>query len=333
MDIQEVNIKQGGISAEFGRAAGMVTNAITKSGSNTITGSVRFVFEPSSFQAAPKDWHASTIVTPYDQSAPAIGVGGPLIKDRLFWYVSGNLPYSRTSGRVGNLGAVPNARTTSREFFGKITANPFKAHLFSLSVRNNDYTSKNSGIGVNDALIVATSTEKGPTGSSSAPGSGRSASRPSSRPVTTTSRRTTAACPSPTSATGRPSTWTTSRPWATSGPRPATSTPRRPSAASTSAARPEFNTSEFLPRRDQARPRANTSISRANPTSSSSVSPTTTAASGSGARPTAGARSRPRPTTASPPSGAGITPISRPRTPAAGPTRSSSRTTSPSPTA
>ncbi len=159
MDIQEVNIKRGGISAEFGRAAGMVTNAITKSGSNTITGSVRFVFEPSSFQAAPKDWHASTIVTPYDQSAPAIGVGGPLIKDRLFWYVSGNLPYSRTSGRINNLGAVPNARTTSREFFGKITANPFKAHLFSLSVRNNDYTSSNGGVGVNDAPSVAVNGE------------------------------------------------------------------------------------------------------------------------------------------------------------------------------
>ncbi|NTU51597.1 MAG: TonB-dependent receptor, partial [Candidatus Aminicenantes bacterium] len=159
MDIQEVNIKRGGISAEFGRAAGMVTNAITKSGSNMIAGSVRFVFEPSSFQAAPKDWHASTIVTPYDQSAPAIGVGGPLIKDRLFWYVSGNLPYSRTSGRVNNLGAVPNARTTSREFFGKVTANPFKAHLFSLSVRNNDYTSTNGGVGVNDAPSVAVNGE------------------------------------------------------------------------------------------------------------------------------------------------------------------------------
>jgi hypothetical protein len=159
MDIQEVNIKRGGISAEFGRAAGMVTNAITKSGSNTITGSVRFVFEPSSFQSAPKDWHASTIVTPYDQSAPAIGVGGPLIKDRLFWYVSGNLPYSRTSGRINNLGAVPNARTTSREFFGKITANPFKAHLFSLSVRNNDYGSTNGGVGVNDAPSVAVNGE------------------------------------------------------------------------------------------------------------------------------------------------------------------------------
>jgi hypothetical protein len=155
MDIQEVNIKRGGISAEFGRAAGMVTNAITKSGSNHVTGSIRFVFEPSTFMAGPKDWHATKIVTPYDQNAPAIGMGGPFVKDKLFWYVSANLPYSRTSGRINLLGAVPNAKTTEREFFGKISANPFKAHLFSLSVRNHDYTSHNAGIGSSDAPTVA----------------------------------------------------------------------------------------------------------------------------------------------------------------------------------
>lgn len=152
MDIQEVNIKKGGISAEFGRAAGMVTNAITKSGSNRVTGSLRFVFEPSTFTAGPK---VPTIVTPYEQYAPAVGIGGPFIKDRLFWYASANLPYSKTTGRINNLGAVPDSKTTSREFFAKISANPFKAHLMSLSVRNNDYSYKGAGIGVNDAPSVA----------------------------------------------------------------------------------------------------------------------------------------------------------------------------------
>ncbi|MEN6312021.1 MAG: TonB-dependent receptor [Acidobacteriota bacterium] len=152
MDIQEVNIKRGGISAEFGRAAGMVTNAITKSGSNQLAGSFRFVYEPASFTAGFRD---PTIITKYNQNAPALGVGGPIVKDKLFWYVSGNLPYSKTTGRVNNLGDVPDAKSTSSEFFGKLSANPFKAHLFSLSFRNNSYKDKNSGIGVNDAPSVA----------------------------------------------------------------------------------------------------------------------------------------------------------------------------------
>lgn len=152
MDIQEVNIKRGGISAEFGRAAGMVTNAITRSGSNQITGNLRFVFEPSDFT-----WksHDPNLVTNYDQYVPSIGLGGPIIKDKLWWYVSGNLPYSRTTGRINNLGPVPDTKSTSNELFAKITANPWRAHLFSVSFRNNDYTDKNAGIGVNDYPTVA----------------------------------------------------------------------------------------------------------------------------------------------------------------------------------
>ncbi|MEN6560496.1 MAG: TonB-dependent receptor [Acidobacteriota bacterium] len=152
MDVQEVNIKRGGISAEFGRAAGMVTNAITKSGSNSFAGSLRFIFEPSGFTWGSKD---PTLVTKYNQSSPSFGLGGPIIKDRVFFYASGNLPYSKTTGRINNIGAVPDAKSTSSEFFGKITANPFKAHLLSVSFRNNDYTDKNAGIGVNDAPSAA----------------------------------------------------------------------------------------------------------------------------------------------------------------------------------
>lgn len=152
LDIQEVNIKRGAISAEFGRAAGMVTNAITKSGSNTLAGSARFVFEPSGLTSGFRD---PTIVTKYNRSNPALGLGGPILKDRLFWYVSANLPYSKTTGRVNNLGSVPDAKSTSGEFFGKLSANPHRAHLLSLSFRNNDYTNRNSGVGVNDHPDVA----------------------------------------------------------------------------------------------------------------------------------------------------------------------------------
>jgi hypothetical protein len=152
MDIQEVNIKRGGISAEFGRSAGMVTNAITRSGSNQISGSLRFVFEPSEFTWKSKD---PNLVTKYDRYVPSAGLGGPIIKDKLWWYISGNLPYSRTTGRINNLGPVPDAKNTNNEFFIKLTGNPWRAHLFSLSFRNNNYKNHNAGIGVNDHPSVA----------------------------------------------------------------------------------------------------------------------------------------------------------------------------------
>ena len=51
LDIDEFNVKRGAISAEFGRAAGIVTNAVSKSGTNTFAGSARIQYQPKSFMS------------------------------------------------------------------------------------------------------------------------------------------------------------------------------------------------------------------------------------------------------------------------------------------
>lgn len=147
LDIAEVSIKRGAISAEFGRAAGMVTNAITKSGTNQFSGSFRLVAEPASFTAQSRD---ASIVTKYNRYNPALSLGGPIVKDKLWFYASGNLPRSTTTGRINNLGSVPDAKSVENEFFFKLSANPFPNHLFTASIRNNDFKDENAGVGVND---------------------------------------------------------------------------------------------------------------------------------------------------------------------------------------
>jgi hypothetical protein len=147
LDIAEVNIKRGAISAEFGRAAGMVTNAITKSGTNTFSGSFRLVGEPSGFTWKSKD---PSIVTKYNRYNPALSFGGPIFKDKLWFYTSANLPRSTTTGRINNLGSVPDAKSNENELFFKLSANPFPNHLITASIRNNDYKDENAGVGVND---------------------------------------------------------------------------------------------------------------------------------------------------------------------------------------
>ena len=156
MDIQEVNIKRGGISAEFGRAAGMVANAITKTGSNTLSGTARLVLEPAAFTGKFRD---PNIITKYNSYVPALSLGGPVLKDRLWWYVSGYMPYSSTTGRVNNLGAVPNTTSSTSEIFGKVSAAPLPAHLVTLSLRYRDVSSKKAGVGVNDHPNTATDSE------------------------------------------------------------------------------------------------------------------------------------------------------------------------------
>ena len=156
LDIAEVNIKRGAISAEFGRAAGMVTNAITRSGTNMFTGSMRFVYEPSGFTWKSKD---PSIVTKYNSSNPAFSVGGPIIKDKVWFYTSANIPRTTTTGRINNLGAVPDAKSESNELFFKLSANPHPNHLIVASFRNNNYSAKNAGVGVNDHPDVSVTGE------------------------------------------------------------------------------------------------------------------------------------------------------------------------------
>ena len=110
LDIAEVNIKRGGISAEFGRTAGTVVNAVSRSGTNRFPGVGRV------------DWLSKHLVGGYKLPAdllgagvrpgvfrdallttemtPALGIGGPIIRDRMFFYASAR--YSRAN-EMGSL--------------------------------------------------------------------------------------------------------------------------------------------------------------------------------------------------------------------------------------
>ncbi len=96
--VQEFQVNTSNYSAEYGRAAGGVINTITKSGSNKLRGELFFYdrdnglggasnpytqlynFDPNTGlnikNVKPKDWRKQW----------GFGVGGALIKDRLFWF-------------------------------------------------------------------------------------------------------------------------------------------------------------------------------------------------------------------------------------------------------
>ena len=97
--IQEFQVNTSNYSVEYGRSAGGVVNAVTKSGTNAIHGEAYFFDRdaewgaknpftthavqvssaPITFQSQvfkPKDWRKQT----------GIGIGGPIIKDKLFFF-------------------------------------------------------------------------------------------------------------------------------------------------------------------------------------------------------------------------------------------------------
>ena len=122
LDIADVNVKTGAISAEFGRTTGAVVNAVTKSGTNEFHGSVRVEGRPASFESDNK-FAVSRDVDTYNAAG---SLGFPIVKDTLFGYVSARYANTKTSGQSATVAGVtttqPDTTTKTGDYFAKLTA-------------------------------------------------------------------------------------------------------------------------------------------------------------------------------------------------------------------
>jgi hypothetical protein len=155
-DIVEFNVKRGAITAEFGRAAGFVTNAVTRSGTNQFHGGVLFQANPKGLVSDSKDPNLSNTRDTY---VTALAAGGPVVTDRLFWYASGRFERTTDTDRVNRLGAVPDREISVNEGFGKMTWAPVQTHFFNVSYRHRPLEDQFASVGVFDSPDVATNTE------------------------------------------------------------------------------------------------------------------------------------------------------------------------------
>ena len=81
--IAEFQVVQNRFDASVGRSAGMVVNAITKSGTNDFTGTVGGYFRNDRFNS--EDFVANRVL-PYSNQQLSSTVGGPIIRDRLHFF-------------------------------------------------------------------------------------------------------------------------------------------------------------------------------------------------------------------------------------------------------
>ena len=154
-DIQEFSVKRGAITAEFGRASGFVTNAVTRSGSNSLSGGARLEVIPSAWiKDSDKRIRSTT-----SRLVPSVALGGPIRHDQIFFYGSAQASMIDTTERSNNLGPVPDREQRTYDYFGKITAAPASQHFLSASYRSRPNTDEFAGVGANDSAAVATNTE------------------------------------------------------------------------------------------------------------------------------------------------------------------------------
>ncbi len=107
---QTLEVKTGGVSAEFGRFTGGFVNATTKSGSNEFHGGVTFNWEPDGLRAKSLNTYTTDNDSRFNERKEFIAqLSGPIIKDHLFFYGIYN-SRNIVSG-VGSTGAVSATAT------------------------------------------------------------------------------------------------------------------------------------------------------------------------------------------------------------------------------
>src|SRR5437667_1914016 len=84
--VKEFQVVASGANAEFGRTAGGVVNVITKSGTNEIDGSL---FEFQRLKALSSSTSDGKPLEGFHREQFGGTAGGPIIKDKLFWFGSG----------------------------------------------------------------------------------------------------------------------------------------------------------------------------------------------------------------------------------------------------
>ena len=116
--IAEVEVLTNRYDAEYGRVTGAVVNAVTKSGTNQYRGSAYYYLRDDAMNT--KDFITGA-VTPLHQPQDGFTLGGPIMRDRAFFF--GSYEYQRA--------AITNRPSTGIALFDVNVAAPQTRHLVS----------------------------------------------------------------------------------------------------------------------------------------------------------------------------------------------------------
>jgi outer membrane receptor for ferrienterochelin and colicin len=153
--IQETTVFTGGaISAEFGRFTGGVVNAITKSGGNAFSGSLRdsvtndkWTHKSASPYRVDSTGHAVpiTLADPRDKvnSVYEGTLGGRIVRDRLWFFAAGRDQKNDSQRTFARSAQTYSREIKNRRFEGKLTGQVASAHSLIFSYLNNETKSTN----------------------------------------------------------------------------------------------------------------------------------------------------------------------------------------------
>lgn len=155
--IEEIQIISDSFSPEYGSAFGGIINMVTKSGSNDYRGEFSLVFKDMHLQSARKD-QLSVVSEPdyFSNYNWFFNFGGPLIKDKLWFFLSDNFyaDTEQTKAVAVDYLPVPGGKKSlySNNFFIKLSYALTNSHNFSLTSITNKSFGQKGGTGIPDLI-------------------------------------------------------------------------------------------------------------------------------------------------------------------------------------
>ena len=151
--VQEFQIATSRFGADLGRSASSVINVVTRSGTNLTQGSAALFARDDGWQASSATLDNPDDAPPFDRQQWSGAVGGPVRRDRLFWFASGELRQQDGAVLVGT--RVPATRSITRSF----APAPLRDGLWSLRLdsggASNRFTARYAGEWATDTAASA----------------------------------------------------------------------------------------------------------------------------------------------------------------------------------
>jgi len=151
-DIAQISIVKGGARAiDFNRAGGFSMDSVSKSGTSRFSGEVSERYQSSGMRAqlitCASATTPSTACNNQAKSYFDANLGGPAVKDKLFFYGSYYQPHASRVNVSNAYGSLPNYSSNRYEGFGKLTLTPKSGVLLNASYRGSKRVDKSNLFG------------------------------------------------------------------------------------------------------------------------------------------------------------------------------------------
>ena len=155
----EVQVISDPFEPDMGHSMGGIVNIVTKSGGNEFHGEVGALIRNRHLRADRKEQLSVATVPSTSINQYYGNIGGPIIKDKLWFFLSNN--YHRTADvtdaeSIGWLNFPSGEKKlNTNNLFGKITYTPHVNHTFSFSGTLDTFLSQSGGIGLPETYTKA----------------------------------------------------------------------------------------------------------------------------------------------------------------------------------